>query len=343
MTLEIKASRAVRTIEVEWPVGIGEGESAKAEKMAAEVGSEGRNGSLAVAATCSGPFSVSLRDELGITSRADLPRRVIVRADAPPVVAVRVPEGASVATSKDTVGLAIAARDDVAIASVELHYTIERSDSASGEGETGHVGVALPGVGSRSARGSAALALGPLAVKPGDSVSIRVRVADNRPAPRGPNVVWSPVQTLSIVAAAEPLRVRARSRARTTGLYSRLDSLKKDVAADRQKTETLRQAADAVRRGDDEWDDAHRAALAEREAATHTIEDQLKLLSRDLERDAGMRELSREARQVAAAEAEAARAGIEQAGRDADAAARGMRGSSGPWGGWGHWASASRI
>ena len=52
-------------------------------------------------------------------------------------------------------------------------------------------------------------------MKPGDSVSYRVRVADNRPAPRGPNVVWSPLQTLAIVATAEPLRVRA-SRARAT-------------------------------------------------------------------------------------------------------------------------------
>ena len=321
VAFEIKASRAVRSIEVEWPVGTGEGESAKAEKMAAAVESDGRSGSLAVEASRSGPFSVSLCDDLGIKSRADLPRAVIVHADAPPVVAVRGPEEASEASPKDTLGLAIAARDDVAVASVELHYTIERNNSASGAGDAGHVEVALPGLGSRSARGSAALALGPLSVKPGDSVSYRVRVADNRPAPRGPNVVWSPVQTLSIVASAEPLRVRA-SRARAAGLHSRLESLKKDVAADRQHTETLRQEADAVRRGDEEWDDVHRAALAEREAATRTIEDQLKLLSRDLDLEAGMRELSREAHQVAAVEAEAARAGIEQAGREADAAAR---------------------
>ena len=138
VTLEIKASRAVRSIEVEWPVGAGERESAKAEKMAAERRKRRpRDGSIAVQATRSGPYSVSLCDELGITSRADLPRRVIVRADAAPVVAVRGPEGASEVSSKDTLGLAIAARDDVAVASVELHYAIERRDSASDKGSDG--------------------------------------------------------------------------------------------------------------------------------------------------------------------------------------------------------------
>ena len=112
------------------------------------------------------------------------------------------------------------------------------------------------------------------------------------------------------------------SRARTSGLRSRLETLKKDVAADREKTEKLRQEADAVRRGDEEWDGVRRDALAEREAATRTIEDQLKLLSRDLERDAGMRELARDAHQVADGEVEAARAGLEQAGHEGNAVAR---------------------
>ncbi len=323
VTLEITASRAVRSIEVEWPQGNDEGEASTAGKLAAtlELESGGRGGKLSVEAVRSGPYTVSLCDGLGILSRPEPLRRVIVRADAPPVVAVLGPEDAGEASANDSVGLAIAARDDVAVASVELHYTIERRDSAAGDAETGHVEVGLDGLGSRSVTGSAALGLGPLKVRPGDSVSYRVRVADNRPAPRGPNVVWSPVRTLSIVAAAEPLRVRA-SRARTSGLHSRLETLKKEVDADREKTEKLRQKADAVRRGDDAWDGVQRDALAERETQTRAIEDGLKLLSRDLERDAGMHELAREARQVATGEVEAARAGLDQAGREKDAVAR---------------------
>jgi hypothetical protein len=321
VTLDIKASRAVRSIEVEWPVDAVESESATSAKVAAVLRNRGEGGSVTVDATRTGAYSVSLCDELGIASRADEPRRVVVRADAPPVVAVRGPEGVKDVSPNDTLGLAIAARDDIAVASVELHCAIDRGDSSSADPETEHVAVALVGLGSRSARGEASLALGRFGLKPGDSLSYRVRVADNRPAPRGPNVVWSPAQTLLIVAAAEPLRVRA-SRARTSGLRSRLESLKKDVVADRDMTEQLRQVADAVRRGDGEWDESRRELLGEREAATRTIEDQLKLLARELGADLRMQPISRAAQQVAVVEAEAARAGLDQARREQDPAAR---------------------
>jgi hypothetical protein len=321
VTLDIKASRGVRSIEVEWPVATVEAESSQAVRTAAILESGGRGGSLAVEAVRSGPYAVWLRDEDGLTNRPEQPRRVVVRADAAPVVVVRGPLGGGGVSPNDTLGVAIAARDDVAVASVELHYAIERTDSSAGDAESGHVAIALEGLGSRSARGGGSLALERLALKAGDSLTYRVRVADNRPAPRGPNVVWSPPQTFSIVAAAEPLRLRA-SRARTSGLRSKLETLKHDVTADREKTEKLRQEADAVRRGDAEWDETGRDALAEREKATRTIEDQLKLLARELDADPGMRPLSRAAQQVALVEAEAARAGLEEARREALPVAR---------------------
>ena len=61
--------------------------------------------------------------------------------------------------------LGVAARDDVAVASVELHYTIDAARpgiavEAKGPGaETGHVAVALPGLGTRAVRGEARLEL----------------------------------------------------------------------------------------------------------------------------------------------------------------------------------------
>ena len=130
----------------------GEGESAKAVKLAATLERGGGGGKLSVEAVRSGPYAVSLSDELGISSRPEPLRQVIVRSDAPPVVAVRGPEDASEASSNDTVGLGIAARDDVAVASVELHYTIERRDSASGDAENGH---------RRGGSRGAGLAIGP--------------------------------------------------------------------------------------------------------------------------------------------------------------------------------------
>ena len=331
VTLDIEATRPVRLIEVEWPGG--PSETSESVKAAASRGPLGRTGSVTVEARKSGPVAVSLRDPLGIASRRDQPRRVVVRADLPPVVAVRGPDGITDIGPGDTLGLLIVASDDIAIASVELHYGIERVDSAQGEVETGHAAVSLKGMGSRSARGEAALALSPLKLKPGDSLTYRVRVADNRPAPRGPNVVWSTPQTLTIVAAAEPLRVRA-SRARTSGLVSKFETLRKEVVAERQKTEQLRQAAEAVRRGDGEWDEERGRALLEREAGARTIEDQLKLLARELAADRGLGALSRPLAQVAEVEAEAARAALEAARPRGGPLQRGIRHRACGGGGW---------
>ena len=262
VTLKIEASRPVQSIEVSWPVesAVSTSESAHPERFSASLEASGRRGVVEVEAVRSGPFAVSLADSIGIASGPDEPRRVVVRADLPPVVAVRGPDGVHDASPKDTLSVAIAARDDIAVASVELHYTIERADSSSAEPETRHIDAAPTGIGSRAARGLAALALSRLGLKPGDSLSYRVRVADNRPAPRGPNVVWSEQRTLSIVAAATPIAARA-SRARSSALRSKLESIKKEVIADREKTEHLRQAADAARRGDGPWDEPQRQRL----------------------------------------------------------------------------------
>lgn len=83
----------------------------------------------------------------------------------------------------DFLTLAIAARDDVAVASAELHYTIERSQGSTGP-ISGNVAAPLDGLGTPTVRGEAALSLATLALKPGDTISYRVRVTDNRPAPR---------------------------------------------------------------------------------------------------------------------------------------------------------------
>ena len=319
VTLDIKATRPVRSIEVEWPGRTGD--TTEGEKHAATLAENALEGSVTVGAARSGPFAVSLSDPLGIASRPDRPRRVVVQADAPPVVAVRGPDGVTDVSPGDTLSVGIAARDDIAVASVELHYEVTRGDSSNDGGDAQHSAISLKGLGSQAARGEASLALSPLGLKPGDSLSYRVRVADNRPAPRGPNVVWSTSETFTIVAAAEPLRVRA-SRARSSSLRGKLDALRKDVVAERGTTDRLRQVAEAAVHEDGQWDDTQSRSLEEREAAARAIEERLKLLARELEADPGLRELARAAGQVADVEAEAARAALDQARRESDARAR---------------------
>ena len=279
-----------------------------------------KTASTTVTADSSGIYEISLIDGHGIASVAEPPRRLVIRADEPPKVVAGGPGPGAEAKPDDVVLVDVDAGDDVAVASVELHYAIRRAGSAAEEGPR-VVPVELPGVGTASAKGQAALSLKGLQLRPGDAVSYRVRVADNRPAPRGPNVTFSGPASLSIAADAAPLAER-RAKGRREGFQARLEAIAKDAAANRNEAEQLRYAADSIARGNGAWDAARQGELARREAEARAVEDSLQQLARDLDADPHFRPLARPARQVAEVEAESGREALEQAGREADPAKR---------------------
>ncbi|MDR3636399.1 MAG: hypothetical protein P4L84_21530, partial [Isosphaeraceae bacterium] len=313
IVLDATASTALRSLAVEWP---GEKDAKSTHELA--LAPDRKSASVALTADHSGAFAFALRDEHGLASRPESPRRLIVRPDAPPVVAAKGPSGVKESRPDDTLRVAIAARDDVAVASVQLHYTIERPGTKP---ETGHVDVPLEGLGTKVARGAGTIELKSLGLKPGDGLTYRIRVADNRPAPRGPNVVWTNEESLDIVAAADPMLAR-QSAARREELQAKLDALKKSAAENRKEAEQLRYAADAAHRGNGEWDRERQQALAERETEARDVEDRLQLLARDFDAEHEFRPLARPARQIAEVEAEAARAVLEKARRTDDAEER---------------------
>jgi len=222
----------------------------------------------------------------------------------------------------DVLRVGISARDDLAVASAELHHAIERAHPSPGgpKAEQGHVKIPLPGLGTRSASGAAMLDLKSLRLEPGDVLSYRVRVADNRPPRLGPNVAWSPRQTLAIVAQAESMQAR-RGQAERSEARAKLDALKEAAAANRKETEGLRYAADAASRGNGAWDEARRQALADRAAEARSVVDRLHGLARDLDRGSRFRPLAPPARR-AAAEAENGRAALDRAEDQEDPARR---------------------
>ncbi|WP_406698518.1 hypothetical protein V5E97_06515 [Singulisphaera sp. Ch08] len=317
ISLDVSASRPITAVEVGWPK--------RPQPVAAVLGADRKRASAMVIAEESGPYTISLRDEQGLSGSLEPLRRLVVRGDAPPVVAVQGPDATAESGPEDTLRVTVSARDDVAVASVELHYGIQRGGTAaSAEAEgagTGQVVAALKGQGTRSARGEASLDLGPLGLRPGDTLSYRVRVADNRPAPRGPNIVWSPAGTLAIVVGAESLQTR-QARAEREAFQAKLDALKTANAENRKETEQLRYAADAVQRGNGEWDRDRQQALTRREAEARNVSDRLQLLARELAADPRFGLLARPTRQIADVEAEASRAMLEQARGQADPARR---------------------
>ena len=65
-------------------------------------------------------------------------------------------------------------------------------------------------------------------------MSYRVKVADNRPEPKGPNVTISGPRALRIVAKAEPLLSREKSVERQS-LQDQLNAIKKQLAAENRQ------------------------------------------------------------------------------------------------------------
>ena len=313
VTLDITPSRPVRSIEVGWPSPPG----SSSELVAATLADSGRSGSATFVAETSGPYTLALRDELGIANRPEPPRRVIVQLDAPPTVSLPGSQGREEASPDDRLALGVAAGDDVAVASIELHYAVRRGGSAVVEPEPGHVAVEAAGLGTRSARGVASLAFSPLHLEPGQTLSYRVRVADNRPAPKGPHIVWTAVREIAIVAGVEPLRTRL-SRLRRESIGAKLDALRKDADANRQETDRLHEAAEAARRGEGRWDGARQQAVEEREVDARALIDRIEQLAGELEQDPQHQPLARPARQIAELEAEAARDQLERAQHDED-------------------------
>jgi hypothetical protein len=324
VTLEIEANRPLERAELAWPAMIGQAAKASDAAPSHVVKFDGRDDrkrwSASVVAGASGPFAIKLRDEYGLENKRDPGLSVVVRPDMPPTLAIVAPDEFKETSPYDYLTLAVAARDDVAVASAELHYTIERSDGSAGP-TSGSVAAPLVGLGTPSARGEAALSLGTLALKPGDALSYRVRATDNRPAPRGPNIVWSSTHLLRIIEHSDSLQSRLETADREA-LRARLEGIQKAVAANRQKADQLKFRADEVRRGHGNWDETKAKDLADREASAHEVVDQLQLLSRDLEDHPTFQPLARPARQIAEVESEAARAALDAARRATDPAAR---------------------
>ncbi len=324
VTLEIEATRPLKQAEVTWPVMRPDGEStsgsASSRVASLKLGDDGKRWSATVMAELSGTYALMLRDEYDLVNPPEAMRRVVVRPDAPPIVAVAAPDEFKETSPDDFLTLAIAARDDVAVASAELHYTIERSQGSTGP-ISGNVAAPLDGLGTPTARGEAALSLATLALKPGDTISYRVRVTDNRPAPRGPNITWSTSHLLRIIEHSESLRGRQETADREA-LRARLEGIQKAAAVNRQKADQLRNDADLIRRGHGIWDETKSKELAARETSAREVSDQLQLLSRDLEEHPTFNPLARPARQVAEVESQAARAALETARRAGDPARR---------------------
>ncbi len=319
VTFTLVSTRPVQAIDFTWPTFSASEDASRS--VTATIGPDGKTATVHVIAENAGSYSYTTqikRDEYGLDGLKE-PRKIFVRPDAPPTLTAK-PAEAKEAGADDVLTVPIVARDDFAVAAAELHYTIRRSKSEA-EPETKSINAPLQGLGTTRASGEAALGLKSLSVNPGDMISYRIKVVDNRPAPKGPNVIWSDEGTLTIVAKAEPILAR-RDRLHREAIQERLEAIKKENLFNRQETTQLRYTADTARRTPASWDKSKDQALTEREGTARKVVDDLNTLAHDLDADPTYRSLSRPAKEIADVEAEAGHAAINAARRAPDAAKR---------------------
>lgn len=315
-----KTNHPARSFDFRWPAAPeNDNGSAIITQPPARPSADRRTWTFDAEAAVSGMVALSFIDENGFEYKHDPAIRLLVRPDAPPRITLGGSNDARDARPDDFLIVNLAAIDDYGIASADLMYTIQHAGTA-GE-ETGQVAAAVAGMNTRVARGQAALRLQALNLKPADVVTYHLRVADNYPPPKGPHVVRSAARVLKIVENARPLADQDDATERSE-MQSRLDAIKKSVTETRQGTEQLRYAADAVSRGNGQWDDDRDRDLAARANAMRSSIDALQLLARDAAESSRFAPLARPLKAAAEVEAAGSHERLNAARQAKEAAAR---------------------
>ena len=268
-----------RRVEVRWPVEPVAGAiGSKARTVSMERIGDGPSWSAEVPASASGTFEIIAEDARGFAGRPGTARRLNVVPDLTPVVALEDQRARSGPLAPgDFLRLPLAARDDLAVAVAELHVAVNRLDGRPPEEVIRPID--LEGFGTTIARGVAEFDLATLVLNDGDTLGVRVRVLDNLPPPRGPNIGWSAAASFPIAADAHRQRAEGVEAA-LSPIREALSDLARRASEDRGRAASIRDLADASRDDPQAWTEADRAEIHRlREAA--------------LDRAARLRELAR--------------------------------------------------
>ncbi|MDG1894849.1 MAG: hypothetical protein P8J37_08070 [Fuerstiella sp.] len=210
-----------------------------------------------------GDFMFEVVDEYDLTNPLEPDRRIQVVYDRPPELKVSGIRDGDQFRPDDIIPVNVFSRDDIGIGELELHYRqnenvtkiISATDFDHGALEVTH--------GFR-------LKLTDFQATSGDSVTVRVRVADERPEP-GPQDVWSNQFTIRVDNNAKAAGARAMEQ-ETKELIDALKAMEQQLEKDAKKANDL---GDTARKA---WDDAAREQaqrLSEKEQQQGRILEQL--------------------------------------------------------------------
>ncbi len=216
-------------------------------RKAFTLSTDGLSGTLDLIAEQSGPFSIGLLDEHLVENQQPTTGYLEVHADHAPDIAwmeqgvdPEMPIPAMEVRMTDRIPIGVWARDDVAVAAVDLHLEVVQR----GEGLP-PIQVPPAELGHAEVGHTFDVDLAAYALQQGDLLAIRARAADNRPIP-GPNESWTAPRMISIRSDADPLGLSELLRRQQT-LRSALEALRQQVVAHRDQVTDFLQTANADR------------------------------------------------------------------------------------------------
>ncbi|MFN9717824.1 MAG: hypothetical protein ACK58L_03965 [Planctomycetota bacterium] len=182
-------------------------------------------------ATGGGTFEFVARDALGLNNASEPSRRLIATSDKPPRIVVKGISDHLEVRPDDSLSVNCAVTDDIGIGLLELHYQ-KNADAVRIEP------FAKLDRGAVSVEHEFSVAMKSLNVNVGDTVTFRVRTADERPIP-GPQVVWKGPWTLRVTADAEPIGKKPLKED-DQKLVDALRKLEEELQKDTQKSHELK-------------------------------------------------------------------------------------------------------
>lgn len=199
-------NKPVQNVVMDWqtwkPLSAADGAAASAPDIEpptspAVMSVDGTSARFQFEALGGGQFEFRVEDSLGLTNLNETTRRLIVTTDTPPKLTVSgISDGLEVRPN-DVLPLNCTVADDIGVGELELHIR-RNADAARIEPAVGFNRGALQ-VGH-----DFQIDLKSLDVHDGDTVTIKVKAADERPIP-GPQVVWQGPWTIRIADNAEAI------------------------------------------------------------------------------------------------------------------------------------------
>ncbi|MBC7964356.1 MAG: hypothetical protein H7Z17_00405 [Fuerstia sp.] len=257
LEITLTFNKPVKNVVMDWqtwkPLPAPDGVAATASDIepptaAAVLSADGTSARFQFEALGSGQFEFRVEDSLGLTNLNETMRRLIVTTDTPPKLTVSGIQDALEVRPGDVLPLNCVVVDDIGVGELELHVR-RNSDATRIEPAVGFNRGALQ-VGH-----DFQIDLKSLDVHEGDTVTVKVKSADERPIP-GPQVVWQGPWTIRIADNAEAIGQKSLREA-DQKLVESLRKLEAQLQQDANKGNELK---DKLRR---EWNDAVQQGVRE--------------------------------------------------------------------------------